>query len=299
MSINNIVSSVSVGVSQAVVCNDSGTLTGLGYSSSSTAGNLIARDLNANFQSNNIISGYSTTATGGTTTLTAASSQTQYFTGTTGQTVYLPVVSTLILGQTYHIVNQSTGNINVFSSGTDFVVTIYSNSSCIITCVSTSGTGASSWGYQIISSDTSPNLLAEVSVSGTDINNMYADPILLLPTIGLAQYFIDRIDMTFLFSTSQFSAGGDVYAQYGATGSATNSDATQRVAAATFVAFSNTSNTYQLTIPGGFSSNPVNLTSSNNSIGAGVYLTNATGSFTGGADAQILLTVIGSIQQFV
>lgn len=52
----------------------------------------------------NPIQGYDTTiTTAGTTTLTALSNQQQYFTGTTTQTVDLPVVATLALGMSYKV----------------------------------------------------------------------------------------------------------------------------------------------------------------------------------------------------
>lgn len=58
----------------------------------------------------NLMQGYTTTATaGGVTTLTAASTYSQFFTGTQAQTVVLPAVGTLINGYGYEINNRSTG----------------------------------------------------------------------------------------------------------------------------------------------------------------------------------------------
>jgi hypothetical protein len=67
---------------------------------------------------NNIKLGYTTTVTAaGTTTLTSASNYQQFFTGTTTQTIVLPVTSTLALGMGYSIENNSTGTLTVQSSG--------------------------------------------------------------------------------------------------------------------------------------------------------------------------------------
>lgn len=93
-----------------------------------------------------VLGGYTTTATAaGTTTLTAASTTTQFFTGTTTQTVVLPVASTLVLGAAFSIHNNSTGSLTVNSSGGNLVATITANTTCLFTCILTSGTDAASW----------------------------------------------------------------------------------------------------------------------------------------------------------
>jgi hypothetical protein len=90
--------------------------------------------------------GYTTTATAaGTTTLTVSSTQLQYFTGTTTQTVVLPVASTLTVGQRFEIHNNSTGAVTVQSSGLNSVVVIAGNTTAVVTCILTSGTTAASW----------------------------------------------------------------------------------------------------------------------------------------------------------
>jgi len=90
--------------------------------------------------------GYTTTATAaGTTTLTVSSTQLQYFTGTTTQTVVLPVASTLTVGQRFEIHNNSTGSVTVQSSGLNSVIVVTGNTTAVITCILTSGTTAASW----------------------------------------------------------------------------------------------------------------------------------------------------------
>lgn len=90
--------------------------------------------------------GYTSTATAaGTTTLTNTSSYYQQFTGTTTQTVQLPVTSTLQTGWTFHIVNNSTGNLSVVSSGSNAVITVVPGTTAMCTCIGTSLTTAADW----------------------------------------------------------------------------------------------------------------------------------------------------------
>lgn len=101
-----------------------------------------------NVTANSFQDGYTTTATAaGTTTLTVASTGMQYFTGTTTQTLVLPVTSTLQLGWSYHVANTSTGIVTVQSSGANVIVAIPPGLSVMFTCILTSGTTAASWDY--------------------------------------------------------------------------------------------------------------------------------------------------------
>lgn len=90
--------------------------------------------------------GYTTTATAaGTTTLTNTSSYYQLFTGSTTQTVVLPLTSTLITGWTFHIANNSTGNLTIQSSGLNTLITIIPGTTAMVTCIATGTTGISDW----------------------------------------------------------------------------------------------------------------------------------------------------------
>jgi hypothetical protein len=93
-----------------------------------------------------VLTGYTATATAaGTTTLTNASSYYQFFSGTTTQTVVLPVTSTLQTGWTFHIVNNSTGLVTVNSSGGNAVIVIPAGTTAMITCIGTTLTTAADW----------------------------------------------------------------------------------------------------------------------------------------------------------
>lgn len=95
---------------------------------------------------NNFIEGYATTATAaGTTTLTVSSAGQQFFTGTTTQTLVMPVASTLVTGQKWRIVNDSTGAITINSSGGNRLFLLQSGMSIILTCILASGTSGTSW----------------------------------------------------------------------------------------------------------------------------------------------------------
>lgn len=105
-------------------------------------------DDNNNIVSNNTSPSYTTTATAaGTTTLTVASTGIQRFTGTTTQTVVLPVTSTLTTGHTFRIINDSTGDVTVQSSGANTIRAVLAGTVADFTCILTSGTTAASWRY--------------------------------------------------------------------------------------------------------------------------------------------------------
>jgi hypothetical protein len=118
-------------------------------STSTTSGALVVTGgigVIGNISTNNVVSSYSTTTTAaGTTTLLVSSTYHQMFTGTTTQTVTMPVTSTLALGQLWHFINTSTGNILIQSSGTNAITTLTPNNETYIMCILTSGTTAASW----------------------------------------------------------------------------------------------------------------------------------------------------------
>ena len=115
----------------------------------------------------NIKLGYATTATAaGTTTLTVSSPNQQFFTGTTTQTIVLPVTSTLALGLGYTIVNNSTGVLTVQSSGLNDIVSVPAKATVKVVCILISGTTAASWSYLFEGSSNIPfNDLKNISAS--------------------------------------------------------------------------------------------------------------------------------------
>lgn len=114
---------------------------------SPTASSFAGWDANSNLSAANHLNGYATSATAaGTTTLTVASKAQQYFTGSSTQTVTLPVVSTLANGQSFTIVNLSSGNVTVQTSGSNSIQVMGTNTELIVTVKdNTAGTGTASW----------------------------------------------------------------------------------------------------------------------------------------------------------
>ena len=123
----------------------------------------------------NIKMGYTTTATAaGTTTLTVASNYRQFFTGSTTQTIVLPVTSTLVTGIAYEIENNSTGTLTVNSSGGNLVGTIPAGVCAHAVCIATSTTTAADWDWDYISTTT---------ITGTGANVLGTSPTINNPTV--------------------------------------------------------------------------------------------------------------------
>jgi hypothetical protein len=124
---------------------------------------------------NNIKMGYTTTATAaGTTTLTVSSNYRQFFTGTTTQTIVLPVTSTLVTGIAYEIENNSTGLLTVNSSGGNLVGTIPAGVCAHAVCIGTTLTTAADWDWDYISNTT---------ITGTGSAVLGTSPTIATPTI--------------------------------------------------------------------------------------------------------------------
>lgn len=155
-----------------------GTPTGTGVASAATASTLAIRDANGNTSMVNLLEGFTTTATaGGTTTLTVSSNYLQFFTGTQAQTVTLPVATTLINGQQFQIVNNSTGLVTVQTSGTNTLIILGASTSAIVTCVNTAGgTGTASWSSSYAGANATSGKVASFSntltFAGTDGTTM-------------------------------------------------------------------------------------------------------------------------------
>jgi hypothetical protein len=142
---------------------------------------------NANIQT------YTTTATAaGTTTLSNTSTYYQYFTGTQTQTITLPVTSTLGLGWSFHIANNSTGNLTLNSSGSNLVNTVLPGTTVHVTCILTSGTDAASWdsgstdfgtvtGTGAVVLGTSPSLTTPTLTNSTITN--YVESVVAIGTV--------------------------------------------------------------------------------------------------------------------
>ena len=216
---------------------------------------------------------YTTTATAaGTTTLTASSTLLQFFTGVTTQTVVLPVVTTLSLGQRYEIHNNSTGAITVNSSGANLVATVAANTTTVCTCILITGTTAASWDADIqgftsfagvnipittatntfsaVQTFNSSNLKLAGSTSGTSVINAQATAgttVMTLPTITSTLGYLN-LPAVGTKTGSYTLATTDVgkYVQLGAAGAITIPDATFAEGDAVSI-FNNTSGALTIT----------------------------------------------------
>ena len=121
--------------------------------------------------------GYTSTVTSGTTyVLSNTSSYYQQFTGSTVQAITLPVTSTLATGWTYHIVNNSTANLLLNSSGGNLVITVLPGTTAMATCIGTTLTTAADWESGLT------DFTAYTGTSGSVV--MSGSPTLTSPTIA-------------------------------------------------------------------------------------------------------------------
>lgn len=131
-----------------------GTVTGTGASTTPTASILAMWDANKNLSANAFISSVTSTATAaGTTTMDITYTQIQIWTGSTTQTVKLPTTS-VVAGQTYMIINQSTGTVSVQSSGANAIASITTGKTGIFTAAVTTPTTAANWSATVFNSGT-------------------------------------------------------------------------------------------------------------------------------------------------
>jgi len=178
-------------------------------------------------------SGTATTATAaGTTTLTKLSAAVQKFTGTSTQTVVLPVVAELFIGQPYTVINLSTGNVTVQSSGANTITVMPGGSQATFSANANSGTGASVWDFKYTGLPAAGGLV--YLTSGTVSNAATLDIVLTSYTayrgivimLSSLVAVTDNTTLLMRFSTnggSSYDAGASDYGwAYNRTGNGTN-----------------------------------------------------------------------------
>jgi hypothetical protein len=123
---------------------------GTGVTSSSGANSVVLRDANGNVTGvNNAVIGITfTTASAGTTTLIASSTQVQALVGSTSHTFRLPDATTLIPGIFYTFSNASSGTLTVEDYTGAVIETIEQGGAAQNLCTSTA-TVAGTWGYRV------------------------------------------------------------------------------------------------------------------------------------------------------
>ena len=194
----NTVTGLATANSAALVTNSSGVP---GWSSTMTNGQLIIGSTGATPAAATLTAGTNITVTNGagsitlaastavssitnivtaagTTTLTSSSTQIQRFTGSTTQICVLPDAGTLTVGQTFKIINESTGAVTVKTADTVLFVTVAANSTLTAICNTASGTTSSSWSYQYLPSTS--------GITGTGSTVRATSPTLVTPSLGVA-----------------------------------------------------------------------------------------------------------------
>jgi hypothetical protein len=119
---------------------------GTGVTTSSGANSVVLRDANQNVVFNNFTANaVAVTAAAGTTILTAASARTQILVGSTTQTFQLPDATTLVLGQSFLFVNNSSGVLTITDNASTTVELVPSGGVTQMGAVSIA-TSAGTWG---------------------------------------------------------------------------------------------------------------------------------------------------------
>lgn len=136
-----------VGIYFAVVDTPTTAANWQGFSPSNIGGigTIAMRNANGNIVADAFLPKNTATATSaGTLTMDINSIQTQVFTGSTTHTVKLPTTSVLA-GYTYNVVNNSSGNVTVQSSGANTIATVAGGSSGVFLAQVDTPTTAANW----------------------------------------------------------------------------------------------------------------------------------------------------------
>ena len=119
---------------------------GTGVTTSTGASSVVLRDANSNVTANNFLAGYNViTAAAGTTVLTASSAYYQRISGSTTQTIQLPIATTLVQGQGFTFDNDSSGAVSIVDSASGAIDTVPSGGYSYIFAEDVT-TSAGSWG---------------------------------------------------------------------------------------------------------------------------------------------------------
>jgi len=166
----------------------------------------------ANAAMANLMGFTSTVTAAGTTTLTNTSSYYQLFTGFTTQTVVLPVTSTLQTGWTFHICNNSTGDLTVNSSGGNLVISVLAGTTAMCTCIGTTLTTAANWEAGYTDFSTATGYGSVVLSSGASLSSLSIDSPSIIGTLS----FTGSAGSSASFHTTQTSGATTIGGTAGA-----------------------------------------------------------------------------------
>jgi len=172
-----ITSSGTIALSVPVTVGNGGTGS-TSVVSSPTATSWAGWDANVNFSANAFIPGFTTTATGATTTtLTIAATQIQIWTGSTTQTVKLPTTG-VAAGAQYFFVNNSTGIVTVQSSGGNTIKAMASSSFAIFTSLKAIPTAAADWNVSYSVNNAGAGTVTSVAMASANGLSFSGGPII-------------------------------------------------------------------------------------------------------------------------
>lgn len=137
----------------------------------------------------NLVDGYTTTVTAaGTTTLSYPSStRQQFFTGTTTQTLRLPVTTTFPangLGICYEVINNSTGIVTVQTGGSVTITTVAASTTVLFRCINVSVDATTSWSFTFPAAGASGSLTGDVTGTLAATNVVAVDGLPINATTG-------------------------------------------------------------------------------------------------------------------
>lgn len=140
--------------------------------STPTAAAIALWDASKNLSANSHIDGFTTVVTSnGTTTLTAASTKTQQFTGSTDHTLVLPSTD-VVAGQQYMLINNSTGSINTLASNNGVIHVLGPSVECLFTALVDTPTLPAHWEDSFYGANFAAgkvlNISSTLTLAGTD-----------------------------------------------------------------------------------------------------------------------------------
>lgn len=126
---------------------------------------------------------------------------------------------------------------------------------------------------------------ATVTMNATTVNALYDTPQLLVAAPGAGKLIaVDRVLLDAVWGSLAFSSGGAIMAQYDSTVHGGGTNACTTTVASTFLTTFSASQAASLT---GFTA----VTALSGAINKGLYLSNATGDFTGGTGCSLIANV--------
>lgn len=206
---------------------------GTGVTTDSGPNSVVLRDANGNISGfNNVEVGLTkTTSAGGTTTLTASSTQVQILTGSSNQTFKLPDATTLDPGTFYTFANASSGLLTVVDDASTVLTTIGQGGAAQVLCTDNS-TNAGTWGVRTFASSNTTWSNAVLDYNGSIANATWIGDTIGtayggtgLTSFGAANYALYSTSTSALTAgTLPAAAGGTGLTSPGTTGNVLTSN---------------------------------------------------------------------------